>query len=321
MVVHATSSTAAGPYMQHGVVLAPRVGTGLWDSKDCHNPTVHKIGSEFVIFYIGVGVPLAASTAGRNSSGRRTKNSSGRRTKSGRGTHTQRGAPAQKKPLSDLPQSIGAAFSKSPNGPWTRLDQPLLTPTEEWECGGAVEPDCGVSNPAVVVRADASVLIFYRGNNDRGVGVASAKTWRGPYTKRNNRTSIFQGSAVVGLEDMYVFANPASIERPGCHMVLHQECAGVENLGAHAFTEDPTCTTAWQLATPRPSRAYGPEFQWDNGTTTTFSSRERPQMLLDAAGWPAYLSNGIVSTSWGGRTFTLVAPINTTRVAPARALN
>ena len=125
---------------------------------------MHKIGDEYVVFYIGVGQPVADA---------------------------------------DLPQSIGAAYSTSPDGPWTRMDQPLLKPEEGWECGGNPEPNCGVSNPAVVPMADGSVLMFYRGNNDRGVGVASAPTWRGPYTRRNNASSIFQGSIVVGLEDMY----------------------------------------------------------------------------------------------------------------------
>ena len=61
----------------------------------------------------------------------------------------------------------------------------------------------------------------------------------------------------------------------------------------------------------------GPEFQWDNGSTTVFSSRERPQMLLGPTGEPAYLSNGMVSTSWAGNTFTLVAPINTAATVAA----
>lgn len=116
--------------------------------------------------------------------------------------------------------------------------------------------------------------------------------------------------------ERYVFANPPASGRKGCHMVLHQECAGVENLGAHAFTEDPTCTTNWVLSQPRPSHAYGPEFEWDNGSTTVFSSRERPQMVINADGLPEYLSNGMVSTSWAGNTFTLVAPINTKPAAP-----
>ena len=69
------------------------------------------------------------------------------------------------------------------------------------------------------------------------------------------------------------------------------------------------------MSSPRPSRAYGPEFYWDNGTTTTFDSRERPQLVLDTgsgagAGAPMFMSNGVITDGWGGRSFTLVAPIN-----------
>ena len=123
-------------------------------------------------------------------------------------------------------------------GPWNRTLAPLLTASATgWECGGQPEPNCGVSNPAVVFNPDGTLLMFYRGNNDRGVGVASAPHWRGPWTKHGG--SIFPPAVVVGLEDMYAWRNPQRAGRPGCHMVLHQECAGVENIGAHAFTEDP----------------------------------------------------------------------------------
>ena len=272
-----------GPYVYKDTVAAPRTTADppLWDSADCHNPTVHRIGNEFVVFYIGVGV----NESGANS---------------------------------DKPQSIGAAFATSPRDPWTRLKQPLLVADQAWECGGASE--CGVSNPAIVVRNDSSVLMFYRGNNDRGVGVASASTWRGPYKKSPesvHSNGIFKGDLVVGLEDMYAWQNPPATHRDGCHMVLHQEAQGVENLGAHAFTADPTCISGWQLTKPRPSRAYGPEFAWDNGTTTTFGSRERPQIVLNAAtGEPTHLSNGFIlkphaGGGWNGASFTLVAPIAT----------
>ena len=151
----------------------------------------------------------------------------------------------------------------------------------------------------------------------RGVGVARASQWRGPWIKTNGGQSIFPPGVVVGLEDMYAWENPKGVRagRPGCHMVLHQECQGTENLGAHAFTEQPDCTGGWKLSSPRPSRAYGPEFYWDNGTTTTFDSRERPQLVLDTgsgagAGAPMFMSNGVITDGWGGRSFTLVAPIN-----------
>jgi hypothetical protein len=48
----------------------------------------------------------------------------------------------------------------------------------------------------------------------------------------SSQTSIISGDIVVGLEDMYVWENPLATGRPGCHMVLHQEQAGHENLGA-----------------------------------------------------------------------------------------
>ena len=65
-----------------------------------------------------------------------------------------------------------------------------------------------------------------------------------------------------------------------------------------------------RLSSPRPSHAYGPEFAWTNGSVTKFASRERPQVVLDAAtGWPTHLSNGVITTGWSGRSFTVVAPI------------
>ena len=85
-----------------------------------------------------------------------------------------------------------------------------------------------------------------------------------------------------------------------------------KNLGAHAFTEQPDCAGGWRLSEPRPSRAYGPEFAWDNGTTTIFDSRERPQVVLETggSGAPAFLSNGVITAGWSGHSFTLVAPVN-----------
>jgi hypothetical protein len=289
IVIHLTSSTGAqGPYVYSDTVVGPRkTGSSrlFWDSLDCHNPTVHKIGDEYVVFYIGVGVRVNTTRQGRT-------------------------------PLYDKAQSIGAVWSNSPQGPWNRMDKPLLVATESWECGGG--PACGVSNPSIQVRSDGMLNMFYRGNQDRGIGVATASKWRGPWVKSANSVKsngILSGNEVVGLEDMYVFQNPASTNRSGCHMILHQEEAGIENLGAHVFTEDPSCVTGWRLSRPRPSHAYGPEFAWDNGTISKFASRERPQVVLRASdGWPTHLSNGVITSDWHGASFTVVAPINASKL-------
>jgi hypothetical protein len=106
VVVHATATMVQGPYQIQEVVLRPRkagdasagdaligdasadsgASAPLWDSLDCHNPTVHKIGDEYVIFYIGVGV---------NPSEADVNNAS---------------ADNAERPHTDLPQSIGAAY-------------------------------------------------------------------------------------------------------------------------------------------------------------------------------------------------------------------
>ena len=283
IVIHLTSTEGIeGPYKFSDTVATPRrdADPPLWDSLDCHNPTVHRLGDELVVFYIGVGVNATSPAAVR-------------------------------RPELDKAQTIGAAYASGPDGPWTRLKEPLLVATEPWECGGG--PDCGVSNPALLVRPDGKLNMFYRGNQDRGVGVATAEHWRGPWVKSAESITsngIFRGNSVIGLEDLYVWPNPQSTRRPGCHMVLHQEEAGNENLGAHAFTEDATCVSGWQLTLPRPSHAYGPEVRWTNGSTTKFASRERPQVVLDpATGWPTHLSNGVITTGWSGRSYTIVVPI------------
>jgi hypothetical protein len=51
-IVRASSPRAEGPYTFQEVVIGRRDG-GFWDSHMAHNPTVHKIGATFVLFYIG----------------------------------------------------------------------------------------------------------------------------------------------------------------------------------------------------------------------------------------------------------------------------
>eukprot|EP01063_Lacrimia_lanifica_P031955 TRINITY_DN537_c0_g2_i1.p1 TRINITY_DN537_c0_g2~~TRINITY_DN537_c0_g2_i1.p1 ORF type:complete len:386 (+),score=102.07 TRINITY_DN537_c0_g2_i1:43-1200(+) len=267
VAVHAVSKTGPlGPYIYQGVVLGPR-GDHFWDASNVHNPHVQKIGNEYVIFYIGMDYTDHP--------------------------HTMKGDPWQ---------AIGAAYSTSPYGPWTRLEEPLLTATRGWAC----VKYCGVSNPAVAVVADGTVVMIFRGNGDRGVGIATAKTWRGPWTLGNNGASIFPPGEVEGLEDGYIWSDP---DRDGCHMVLHQH-GPLANVGAHAFTTDRTCTKGWTLSQPRPSHAYSNEVRWASGNTTNFFRRERPQLIFDQAGYPTHLFNAVqVDPSQPTKSFTIGVPL------------
>jgi hypothetical protein len=51
-IVRATSKYPLGPFVFQEVIIGER-DSSFWDSNMAHNPTVHKIGDKYVLFYIG----------------------------------------------------------------------------------------------------------------------------------------------------------------------------------------------------------------------------------------------------------------------------
>ena len=51
-IAHAVADTPEGPFETVDVAVAPR-GGDWWDGKTCHNPTIHKVGDKYVLFYMG----------------------------------------------------------------------------------------------------------------------------------------------------------------------------------------------------------------------------------------------------------------------------
>lgn len=89
-IVRATSESLVGPYEFQEVVIGER-DSSFWDSNMAHNPTIHKIGDEYVLFY--------------NASDFTTKGD-----------------------VESLPhmRRIGYAVAPSIKGPWKRSDHPLI---------------------------------------------------------------------------------------------------------------------------------------------------------------------------------------------------
>jgi hypothetical protein len=88
-IVRATSDSPYGPFRFEEIVIGER-DSAFWDSNMAHNPTIHKIGDEYVLFYIGSDY----STLSDNSN--------------------------------FLLRRIGYASSKSITGPWKRSDKPII---------------------------------------------------------------------------------------------------------------------------------------------------------------------------------------------------
>ena len=52
-IAHAVADSPEGPYETVDVAIAPR-GGDWWDGGSCHNPTIHRVGDKYVLFYLGV---------------------------------------------------------------------------------------------------------------------------------------------------------------------------------------------------------------------------------------------------------------------------
>ena len=88
-IVRATSKSPLGPFVFEEVVIGER-DSSFWDSNMSHNPTIHKIGEKYVLFYIGSDFT--------------TYNDQSK----------------------ILMRRIGYAESSSISGPWKRCDKPLF---------------------------------------------------------------------------------------------------------------------------------------------------------------------------------------------------
>jgi hypothetical protein len=87
-IIRATSRSPEGPYVFQEIVIGER-DSSYWDANMAHNPTIHKIGNHYVLFYIGSNFIK------------------------------QEGWPP-------FHRTIGYATSESIEGPWLRSDLPVI---------------------------------------------------------------------------------------------------------------------------------------------------------------------------------------------------
>lgn len=190
---HAVADSAEGPYTVLDTVLEGR-GGDAWDSWSIHNPTVHKIGDKYAIFYMGsdgsqLGVTLEDIMK----------------------MDTDEYRPYFHKLVAS--KAVGLAVADSLDGPWTRVsdEAPVVPhgPTPSWD-------DFVSSNPAFLQHPNGECWLYYKGwdaasaaafNGNRKYGVAIAEQLEGPYKKHENNPIIdFSNIAPqVQCEDAYVW--------------------------------------------------------------------------------------------------------------------
>ncbi len=160
-IAHYVGDSPEGPFTFSDVAIA---GTGkdTWDKYGAHNPHVQKVDDKYVLFYIA------------NSD------------------YHQPPHPAN--------QNIGMAVSKSPYGPWTKVngDGKILSPPNNPDYWN-YHSDNGVVNPAFL-QYNGGFLLYLK-SQDAKMGLAIAENLTGPYVQLPFPVS----KNSMAIEDGYAF--------------------------------------------------------------------------------------------------------------------
>ncbi len=250
-IARAEADHPLGPYRHAGLVLPPR-GKEFWDGLCTHNPTITQFGGKFYLYYMGNTGDGKAVPNGLNWSHRNL-------------------------------QRIGVAVADRPEGPWKRLDKPLLDVTP-----GFHDALCN-NNPAVTIRPDGGVLMVYKAVGDKGNKpfggpvvhvVATADHPMGPFKKHPTPVFTAAGESFPA-EDPFIWWGDG------------RYLAVVKDFKGHFTGQGPSLALFesangmdWKLAQhPLVSRVG---VQWKDGPWQPLLKLERPQIWLQD-GEPAVL--------------------------------
>ncbi len=243
-IAHAVADDPMGTFRHQDVALPVR-GKAFWDGLCTHNPTVHRFGDKYYLYYMGNTGDGRVATKGLN------------------WTHRNN-------------QRIGVAVADSPNGPWQRQPAPLIKPSP-----GFYDALC-CSNPSVARRPDGGYLMVYKAVGDKNKlpfggpvfhAVATADSPTGPFKKHPAPVFVKQGVAFVA-EDPYIWSDG---ER---YWAIVKDNAGhFTGRGRSTALFQSDDGLAWRLA--RHPLVSTTEIRWDDGRQQKLHALERPQLFFE----------------------------------------
>lgn len=286
-VVRAESATPIGPFEFKEVVLPAR-GACFWDGRMTHNPTIHKVGGKYLLYYIGSTYEGEPPTAEEM---RHPDFIASKRNERWRSIR------------------IGLAVSESVRGPWQRFDRPVLEPRpNHWD-------HTIVTNPAPCVLPDGRIFMLYRSiaspKTSARIGLAVADNYLAEFTRPVDEPVLrFDGADKI--EDPYLWWNGEGFE--AIVKDISGTVTGESGSGFHVSSVD---GVAWKLSDP--IKAYSRRIRWDYGIETMQGSFERPQLLFEN-GVPTHLyaatGDGPGSFENATQTWNMVIPLKRSESIP-----
>jgi predicted GH43/DUF377 family glycosyl hydrolase len=269
-IAHAVADHPLGPYKHVDVALPPR-GAEFWDGLCTHNPTVLHFGAKYYLYYMG-------------------NTGDGKASSSLNWSHRNN-------------QRIGVAVADSPNGPWQRMDQPLIAPTP-----GFHDALC-LANPSVVERPEGGYLMVYKAVADKGPKpfggpvvhiVATADSPTGPFKKHPDPIFTSKDSSFAA-EDPFIWRGAdrywavvkdfkGSFTKQGPSLALFESKDGID----------------WRLSEHPLVAKVG--IEWEDKPWKPLFKLERPQVWLEN-GKPAVLFCAAADRSDLNHTFNVAIPL------------
>jgi len=244
-VAHAVGDSPLGPF-KHKEVALPARGKKFWDGCDTHNPTIHKFGSKYYLYYTGnTGDGVAMKTLNW--------------------THRNN-------------QRVGVAVADSPDGPWKRLDKPLIDVSAD-----SSAPDALITtNPSVTRRPDGGYLMVYKCAAKKAAApaygpvvhmVAISDSPTGPFKKHPKPIFTKEGEHFPA-EDPYIWH---SGDR---YWAIVKDMRGVfTGKGKSTALFESADGFDWKLSV-HPLVATT-EIAWADGRKQKLNSLERPQLFFE----------------------------------------
>jgi hypothetical protein len=184
----------------------------------------------------------------------------------------------------------------------------------------------------VRVMVHTGYSLFYNSSNNTIAGwsgevIIEAPSWRGPYRMITSRDIT---NCTHCEEDPFMWQD----HRGAWHVIYHRmfdngtDCNGYPSWNPDGKTPDKPCKSPeglWSMGHSYSkdgivwspiSRCANTTVWLEDGSTTTFVSRERPKLVMDESGRPGWLSNAVQPPEANagpdaGVTHTLVVPLNT----------
>lgn len=249
-IAHAVSKSPFGPFRFKDVAL-PRRGREFWDGWCTHNPTIHKFGDKYYLYYMGnTGDGAITGSPGKDRLNWVHRNN----------------------------QRIGVAVANSPDGPWVRNERPVLDISDDDNAPDALM----TSNPSICQRSQGGFLMVYKAvgkefpmpNGGPVVHcIATSNSPTGPFVKHDKPIFTFEGERFPA-EDPYIWFQDGKY-RAIVKRIKHEGTKRAFSL-VHYDSVD---GFDWKPA--KHHEISQRIVQWEDGTVQQFDHLERPQVHIE----------------------------------------